>query len=287
MKRKGLKVEKTVSVIEIMTAYKHQFKEETSKRKGDIHNFPEIICPINGDVYMTVDNKDYIITAGEMLIYAPNSYHILTRPTNATVLIVSFIPGYEKIRKLYNRVIRLNKEIRAFFMDTVEEIVKNVSFSVTDGVPELKLKDGIPKIQEEIMKGKLELFLLMLEKALPDIFHNNEHITPELSRIIADLENNISSNYTISGMAAKNMMSETKLKRLFREQLHTSPVAYFHKLKIDRAKLLLLNGENNITEISEALGFQSIHYFSRFFKKHTGACPTEYIKAIDICEQKI
>ena len=124
----------------------------------------------------------------------------------------------------------------------------------------------------------------MLEKALPGMFENNENLTPELSRMIAGFESNISANYTIAEMAKMHMMSETKLKRLFREQLHTSPVAYFHRLKIDHAKSLLINGRKNITEISEALGFQSIHYFSRFFKKHTGACPTEYIKAFDIRE---
>lgn len=284
MKRKGLKVEKTVSVIEIMTAYKHRFREEIFIRIADIHNFPEIIYSLDSDIYVTVDNQDYCIAAGEMLIYAPNAYHVLTHPTNATVLIVSFVPGYDRIKNIYNKVIRLDQETRTYFENTIEEIVENVSFSVTDGIPELKLKNGIPKIQEEIIKGKLEIFLLMLEKALPGMFENNENLTPELSRMIASFESNISANYTIAEMAKMHMMSETKLKRLFREQLHTSPVAYFHKLKIDHAKSLLINGRKNITEISEALGFQSIHYFSRFFKKHTGACPTEYIKAFDIRE---
>ena len=286
MKRIGLKVENTVSVLEIMTVHKHRFREEAFTRKGDIHDFPEILYSLDGDVYMTVDNRDHIITAGEMMIYAPRAYHILTRPTNAAVLIVSFVPGYEKIRRLYNRVIRLDEETRAHFVDTVEEMVDQVSFSVHDGIPELKLKNGIPIIQKEILKGKLELFLLMLERALPDLFENSGDFPPELSRIIANLESNLSANYTVAQMAKSNMMSETKLKRLFREQLHTSPVAYFHKLKIGHAKTLLLSGEKNITEISEALGFQSIHYFSRFFKKHTGACPTEYIKAIDVRERK-
>lgn len=281
MKRKGLKVGSSVSVIEIMTAHKHRFREETFIRKGDIHNFPEIIYSLDSDVYLTVDNKDYIITTGELFIYAPNSYHILTRPTNATVLIVSFVPGYERITKLYNQVIRLDPETQCYFENTIEEIVENVSFSVNDGVPELRLKNGVPKIQKEIIKGKLEVFLLMLEKAMPDLFEK-ETINMELSKVITNFKNNISANYTILEIAKINMMSESKIKKLFREYLHTSPISYFHKMKIDHAKILLLEGEKNITEISEELGFQSIHYFSRFFKKHTGVCPTEYIKAIDI-----
>ena len=69
-------------------------------------------------------------------------------------------------------------------------------------------------------------------------------------------------------MAKLNMMSESKLKKLFRKYLNTSPISYFHKMKIDYAKALLIEGEKNITEISAELGGQSIHYFSRFFKNH-------------------
>lgn len=281
MKRIGLKAESSVSVIEFMTAFKHRFTEETYVKKGDTHNFPEIIYSLDNNVYVTVDDKDYTIKAGEMFIYAPKSYHMITRPVNATVLIVSFVPGYEKISRIYNKVIPLDNEIRIHFINTIEELAENTSFSVKDGIPELRLKDGVPQILKEIIKVKFEAFLLMLEQTRPDIFENHEKFNVELSSVIENLKNNISSNYTIGEMAKVNMMSESKLKNLFRKYLNTSPISYFHKMKIDYAKVLLIEGEKNITEVAEELGFQSIHYFSRFFKKHTGTCPTEYSKAID------
>jgi len=61
----------------------------------------------------------------------------------------------------------------------------------------------------------------------------------------------------------------------------------FQKLKIEHAKILLRESEKNITEISEMLGFQTIHYFSRFFKKHTGGCPREYAKTTTLLEELI
>ena len=284
MERKGLSAKSTVSVIEIMSVHKHRFKKETFTGKGDIHSFPEIIYSLEGDIPITVDNKEHIITTGEMFIYKPNSYHVLTHPTNAAVLIISFVPGYERISKIYNQVIKLDHETQRYFVDTVEEIVENITFSVNDRGSELRLRNGVPQIQEVIMKGKFEIFLLMLEKAMPELFESNEIVNEELSKVISNFENDISANYTISEMAKLNMMSESKLKKLFRANLNTSPVAYFQRIKIDYAKTLLLERKNNITEISEKLGFQSIHYFSRFFKKHTGVCPTEYIKAIDSWE---
>ena len=38
--------------------------------------------------------------------------------------------------------------------------------------------------------------------------------------------------------------------------------------------------ELSVTQISENLGFNSIHYFCRVFKKTTGQSPKEYIKTI-------
>jgi AraC-like DNA-binding protein len=35
----------------------------------------------------------------------------------------------------------------------------------------------------------------------------------------------------------------------------------------------------NVTEVAAALGFSSIHYFSRLFKKKTGLSPLQYVKS--------
>ena len=37
----------------------------------------------------------------------------------------------------------------------------------------------------------------------------------------------------------------------------------------------------HISEISEKLGFNALHYFSRLFKSRGGVSPTEYLKASD------
>ena len=55
---------------------------------------------------------------------------------------------------------------------------------------------------------------------------------------------------------------------------------YINSLKIREAKALLRESKLSVTEISEKLGFNSIHYFSRLFKKTTGHSPKEYIRSI-------
>ena len=59
-----------------------------------------------------------------------------------------------------------------------------------------------------------------------------------------------------------------------------TPNAYINQRKIAKAKELMLYSEMNVSEIAESLGFQSIHYFSRLFKKVAGIAPTEYVSRI-------
>ena len=57
---------------------------------------------------------------------------------------------------------------------------------------------------------------------------------------------------------------------------------YFKNLKIDEAKIMIREGEYNFTEIAHRLGYSSIHYFSRHFKKATGMTPSEYAYSVKI-----
>ena len=76
------------------------------------------------------------------------------------------------------------------------------------------------------------------------------------------------------------MKSESELKRAFRNETGTGVMTYFRNMKITAAKQMLRSGKMNVTEISEALGYESIHYFSRQFKTMTGMTPSEYMRSI-------
>jgi len=67
-------------------------------------------------------------------------------------------------------------------------------------------------------------------------------------------------------------------RKMFKKYTGVAPHQYYLELKIMRAKELLLSTDKSIKEISFELGFQSIHYFSRLFKKKVGINPTELRK---------
>jgi len=73
-------------------------------------------------------------------------------------------------------------------------------------------------------------------------------------------------------------LSPSTVGRLFREQLQTTPVAWLHRLKMERAQMLFRSRRLSVNEVGEQVGFSDPYYFSKCFKKATGLSPRDYRK---------
>jgi len=89
----------------------------------------------------------------------------------------------------------------------------------------------------------------------------NEHQTEELSL----------------GQVAKAVnMSTFYFCKMFKKITGINFTDYLSRVRIEKAKNLLLNPNLRISEIAYEVGFQSLTHFNRVFKKITGQSPTEY-----------
>ncbi|MNI21099.1 Arabinose operon regulatory protein [compost metagenome] len=99
-------------------------------------------------------------------------------------------------------------------------------------------------------------------------------------KVMAYMEENVGSNLTVTEISHLFCTGKTQLKELFKKQTGYSLMEYFAKIKIDHAKILIREETSNFTEISRQLGFSSVHYFSKAFKKATSMSPSEYSRTV-------
>ena len=76
------------------------------------------------------------------------------------------------------------------------------------------------------------------------------------------------------------MVGRAQLLKLFKDENGCGVIDYFSHLKIETAKKMIREESGNFSQISDYLGYSSIHYFSRQFKKFTGMTPSEYASSI-------
>ncbi len=75
-------------------------------------------------------------------------------------------------------------------------------------------------------------------------------------------------------------MSAVHLMRLFKEQLNLSPAAYHTRLRIEEAKRRLHVPGSSIKQVAIDLGFTHLSHFSRWFKRHAGLSPRDFVKTV-------
>ena len=100
------------------------------------------------------------------------------------------------------------------------------------------------------------------------------------NRIVGYLEEKLNTRVTIEQICHDNLIGRSQLQKIFKEQCNMGIIEYFSLMKINAAKELMRTNQMNFTQISEHLGYTSIHYFSRQFKKVTGMTPSEYASSI-------
>ena len=270
----------TVSVDGIVTVLRHTFVPQLKEQHGEKHDFPEMLYIINGTLTMTVDGTEHEMHAGELIIYAPNAFHISRQKSNVKGAILSFRTQSEALLKLYNRTITLTPEQRATFLQIFNEgldcFIARSAEEKAAGKRGMIPKESVGEYTLQKLKKKLEFFLAeLLEHREKPIKVKTER---EFLSVVEYMQAHIGETLCLETIAGDCYMSVSKLKLMFREKTGGGPIDYFIKLKIDRAKVLIEEGRLNFTEIADRLGFCSLHYFSRTFKKHTGLCPSEYLK---------
>lgn len=87
------------------------------------------------------------------------------------------------------------------------------------------------------------------------------------------LVRNLDAPPTISGLSKMVGMNEYKLKKGFKELFDSTIFGFIHKLRMQKARRLLLDTEKTAKEIAYETGYSSPQHFSKAFKKEFQITP--------------
>ncbi len=90
------------------------------------------------------------------------------------------------------------------------------------------------------------------------------------------IQDNYMKSLSLSELAETFHFSYTYLSAFLSSKLKMSFSDYLKNTRLEKAKELLTQSELNLSEISEAVGYSDISYFSRIFKKEFQVTPSKY-----------
>lgn len=90
------------------------------------------------------------------------------------------------------------------------------------------------------------------------------------------IDSNLDKRLTLDQVSNKVYLSDYYFSKLFKRETGLSFSVYLNARKVQKAMILLKESDRSVNDISDALGFTRLSYFSQTFKKYTGYAPTKY-----------
>ena len=245
------------------------------------HNYYQMIYCQKGSGSITIGDSVYQAVPGSLYLIQPMVEHAIQPQDTFRLAEVKFIVRRED---LDNSLKQLPAEMEIDKYTTLRLSMRDV---IREGLADLAYS-------YEATNAALYLFLIrLLRNQGIEVQHKpwrrfyfdtpkrrspgaDGERDAEFAMLLDYIEHNLSECITLDSLAQQAHFDKSYLIARFKESMGTSPMRYVSHLRIERAKVLLATTDDSITQIAQAVGFSSIHYFSRFFKEKEGLSPVEY-----------
>lgn len=291
----SIQLQDSVHINELYTIHYFEYMSDFSF-EGESHNFWEFLYVDKGEIGVIAEKNYTVLKKGDIIFHKPNEFHSVkaTGTSAPNLVVISFSCDSPAMSFFENKILRVDETERNLLADIIIEARSCFSCRLDDPYlthMQRKIPDSFGS--EQMLRLHLEHFLIHMVRRYsnPIVFKKRLNAVPPkatksrsdsevFNRVVDYLESNISSHVTIEQICRDNLIGRSQLQKIFREKSDKGVIEYFSKMKIDAAKEMIRTGHLNFTQISEHLGYTSIHYFSRQFKKLAGMTPSEYASSI-------
>lgn len=281
----GTRLRDEIVISELVTVHYFELGKDY-KFTGEQHDFWEMVYVDKGEITATAGEQKRELKSGDVIFHMPNEWHSLAANgvDAPSVAVISFKSSSQAMENFCGRVFKTGSMQRTLLSRVIEETAAAFDTPLADLVtPKLHRRRGAPFGSEQLLKLHISelLILFIRNEAAAAVSTLKRNLDSGLFGEIEDfLYRSVGKKLSLDDIARHAGISKTAVKQLFRAHAGCGACEYFTRIKIDRAKTYIREDNFNFTQIAELLGYDSIHYFSRQFRKYVNMSPTEYAGSI-------
>ncbi len=269
------------------------FKGNWRTVKPHWHYFTEMVYLVKGVLYTEVDNHQYTLNPGDMIIFHPKQIHsFLDFPTKTAenqddellfygikfddMILSNTTPGSPKLPKLLANITKDNtpynlitaeelkyNPVKLFFENCIWE-TNNKQFGY-----DIKVASMISLIITELMRIWLRRGLKLSAKTTFDQFSSKDF------SVLEYIDQHSAENISIEELANRCGMCYSNFAKQFKAQFGKTCKEYIEFVRICKADTLLLYTDKTLDYISQETGFTDASHFIRTYKKIRGITPKQ------------
>ncbi len=277
------KIEKLIVVDDIVTIHYFELSKDFTY-PNEAHDFWEIIYADKNSCIVRTEDAEISLAEGEIAFIKPNKPHSLAANgiEAPNVFITSFVCKSRAIHFFEDKKVKVPKNLIRFMYLVTDEGKKTFNLPYFDpNMTKMELLQNPELGGEQLIKNYLEILLINImrnetESESSDAVFLQMDEGEVTTRVIAYMKSHLGEKLTIEEICENVHYNKSYIFRIFKRETGKTPMDYFVRLKVERAKQLLREGNLNIAQIAENLAFDTANYFSKTFKKIAGTTPASY-----------
>ena len=234
-------------------------------------DFYQFIYCKSGEGAVSVGGVEYDMSRGKACIVKPGEEHSLTQKNGMHLIEIKFFTADEL----------LDRRIKLLPAHLLLKDNEAVTFRIQRLADKWNSK-GIYNIEAEASEAFLLLTDILWQYGVDSnsattLVHGaNEGSNIAFYKVLDYIEHHYNEPITLEDLCRVVHFAKSHLTQRFKEKWGIPPIQYVNFVRIEKAKILLKNTNDSVTDIAKSVGFASIHYFSRHFKQKENLSPGEY-----------
>lgn len=239
--------------------------------KPHSHPFCEIMFVISGSGSVVIDEKEYEVKKGDIIVYNPEVKHAESTTGKSGIELAFFGISNFKIGNLPSDCIIDEESSPVLHTGVYEE---EYEFYFTSLVKEVACDKPYNEIISKYLARLIMIGILRLANISEAKFVTNGIFT----RIHNYLNNHYTEIESMDQICDELKISKYYLSHVFKKYMGKPPMQYVASKRIAYAKKLLQETDLSATEIGEMCGYKDHVLFFKSFKKQEGMTPIAFRK---------
>ena len=259
----------------------------------NIHDDYELVYIKKGTATLRISGSEISLSPHNIVIIKPGQYHRFeVRSASCEVITLSFtFVGSDRDSAEKTHLLS-NLSGLEDYIDKIRDLEKSAYITLNPG-PKNDILGILQKIMREHEKQEswndFLIYLLLLEMFVHlsrtvkrewenDSRYKSMNLTESLYAAKEYIMQNYNKELSLSDIAKYVYLSESYFAHSFKALFGTSPKNFILKVRIEKAKEILLKTDMKISEVAASVGFLSQHRFNYIFKKMENLTPLKYRK---------
>ena len=247
------------------------------------HDYTELAYILSGKGKYLVEGIEYDVEAGDLVICNPGveHTHVVVNPKEPTI---EFISGFTDFHFKNMAPNSIELKDGGCIIHMSSELKQEVSMHCYAMIAE---RESNQIGRYFMFKTHLMQMLLLVMREILDVEKPDQkgcnfesyNKSYAVNRIINYLNENYEHKISLEQIAHNIYLSPVYISKIFKEETGESPINYLIKIRLEKAKDILLNsGSGSIKSIANQVGYDDVYHFSKLFKKYYGVSPLYYKK---------